>query len=70
MLRSGLCYATEESTASRRGVRPWQVATWVGGGMKLAIDSTYPVREVGKAIARAAQGGMRGRVIIDVAGGF
>lgn len=35
VLRGGLCYATEESTASRRGVRPWQVATWIGGGVAL-----------------------------------
>ncbi|MDO9017758.1 MAG: tetratricopeptide repeat protein [Deltaproteobacteria bacterium] len=35
VLRSGLCYATEESAASRRGVRPWQVVTWIGGGIAL-----------------------------------
>lgn len=35
VLRRGLCYATEESTASRRGVRPWQVVTWIGGGVAL-----------------------------------
>jgi len=47
-----------------------QLAAWAGEGLKIPIDSSFPVRELGPALARLARGGMRGRVVIDVEGGF
>jgi len=47
-----------------------QLAAWAADGLKVPVDSTFPVRDVGKALARLAKGGMKGRVVIDVAGGF
>ena len=35
IMRRGLCYATDDSPASRRGVRGWQAAAWIGGGVAL-----------------------------------
>jgi len=46
------------------------VAKWAGEGMKIPIDSAYPVRDVAKALARLKAGGMKGRVVINVEGGF
>jgi D-arabinose 1-dehydrogenase-like Zn-dependent alcohol dehydrogenase len=47
-----------------------ELATFVGDGLKVPIDSTFPVRDVGKALARLAKGGMKGRVVITVEDGF
>jgi NADPH:quinone reductase-like Zn-dependent oxidoreductase len=47
-----------------------QLAAWAADGLKVPIDSTFPVRDVGKALARLARGGMKGRIVIEVAGGF
>jgi hypothetical protein len=38
--------------------------------MQVPIDSRFPVREGAGAMARLARGGMRGRLAIDVAGGW
>jgi NADPH:quinone reductase-like Zn-dependent oxidoreductase len=47
-----------------------QLAAWAADGLRIPIDSTFPVRDVGKALARLARGGMKGRVVIEVEGGF
>jgi NADPH:quinone reductase-like Zn-dependent oxidoreductase len=47
-----------------------QLAAWAAEGLKVPIDSRFPVRDVGKALARLARGGMKGRVVIEVEGGF
>jgi NADPH:quinone reductase len=47
-----------------------QLAAWAAEGMTVPIDSTFPVRDVAKALARLKSGGMKGRVVIDVEGGF
>jgi NADPH:quinone reductase-like Zn-dependent oxidoreductase len=46
------------------------LAGWVVDGMPVPIDSTFPVRDLGAALERQARGGMRGRVVVEVAGGF
>jgi NADPH:quinone reductase-like Zn-dependent oxidoreductase len=43
---------------------------WIAEGMQVQIDSRFPVREGAGAMARLARGGMRGRLAIDVAGGW
>lgn len=48
-----------------------QVAAWVvDGTLRVAIDSTFPIREGRAAIERMGRGGMKGRVIVQVEGGF
>ncbi|MDB4955755.1 MAG: qor 4 [Myxococcales bacterium] len=46
------------------------LATWMAGGMRVPIDSRFPVRELGKALERQGRGEVRGRVAIDVENGF
>lgn len=46
------------------------LAGWLADGLAVPIDSRFPVSEGGRAIDRLAQGGMRGRVVVDVAGGW
>lgn len=43
---------------------------WLAEGLAVPIDSRFPVAEAGRAIDRLGQGGMRGRVVVDVAGGW
>lgn len=43
---------------------------WLTEGMKVPIDSTVPVRDVVEGIRRMAAGDMRGRIGVDVIGGF
>ena len=45
------------------------LAEW-SANMTLAIDSTYPVSQLAEALERSKRGGMRGRIVIEVAGGF
>jgi NADPH:quinone reductase-like Zn-dependent oxidoreductase len=47
-----------------------QLATWLAEGLTVPIDSSYPVRELAVALERLGRGTMRGRIAIDVAGGF
>ncbi len=47
-----------------------QLAAWVAEGMKVPVDSTFPVRDVAKALARLRKGGMKGRVVITVERGL
>ena len=46
------------------------LASWLGDGMRVPIDSRFPVRELGPALDRLGRGTMRGRIGIDVEGGF
>lgn len=46
------------------------LAGWLADGLAVPIDSRFPVAEGGRAIDRLAQGGMRGRVVVDVATGW
>lgn len=46
------------------------LGSWLGEGLPVPIDSRFPVADAGRAIDRLAQGGMRGRVVVDVAGGW
>ena len=43
---------------------------WLTEGLKVPIDSTVRVRDVVVGIKRLAAGGMRGRISVDVIGGF
>ena len=43
---------------------------WLSEGLKVPIDSTVPVRDVVAGIKRLAAGEMRGRISVDVIGGF
>lgn len=46
------------------------LASWVSLGMQVPVDSTFAVRDLPAALARMARGGMKGRVVVDVEGGF
>lgn len=46
------------------------LASWLDSGFEVAVDSTYPVREVAKAFARYQKGDCLGRIVITVADGF
>jgi NADPH:quinone reductase len=43
---------------------------WLTEGLKVPIDSTVPVRDVVSGIKRLAAGQVRGRISVDVIGGF
>jgi NADPH:quinone reductase len=47
-----------------------QMGVWIAGGMQVPIDSRFPVKDLAKAIARARSGEARGRIAIQVEGGF
>ena len=46
------------------------VAAFIAEGMAIPIDTAFPVRELSLAFARLQKGEMRGRVSIQVEGGF
>jgi NADPH:quinone reductase-like Zn-dependent oxidoreductase len=46
------------------------LATWVEAGMRVPIETTYPVREAAAALEAIVRGGRRGRLAITVAGGW
>ncbi|MYN16052.1 zinc-binding dehydrogenase [Rugamonas sp. FT107W] len=46
------------------------LAGWLESGFEVAVDSTYPVRELAKAYARYQKGDYLGRIVITVDGGF
>ena len=46
------------------------LADWLEAGFEVAVDSTYPVREIVKAFAKYGQGDLLGRVVISVDNGF
>ncbi len=47
-----------------------QVMAWTQAGMKVPIDSVVPVRELRLALERQLRGGMRGKIVVDVEGGW
>ena len=47
-----------------------QLATWIHDGMQVPIDARFPVREVGAALERLGKGEVRGRLVVQVEGGF
>jgi NADPH:quinone reductase-like Zn-dependent oxidoreductase len=46
------------------------LADWLEAGLEVAVDSTYPVREITKAFAKYKQGDSLGRIVITVDNGF
>lgn len=46
------------------------LASWAVAGMSVPVDSTFAVRDLKSALERMARGGMKGRVVIQVDGGF
>jgi NADPH:quinone reductase-like Zn-dependent oxidoreductase len=46
------------------------IGRWLTEGLQVPIDSTVPVRDVVAGIKRMAGGEMRGRISVDVIGGF
>jgi len=47
-----------------------QLATWIRDGMQVPIEARFPVREVGAALQRQSKGELRGRLVVQVEGGF
>lgn len=47
-----------------------QLRDWVLAGMQVPIDSTWPVRELRGALERQQRGGMKGKIIVEVEGGW
>ena len=47
-----------------------QLGAWIVGGMQVPVESRFPVRELGAALARLAKGSLCGRIAIQVDGGF
>lgn len=43
---------------------------FIGAGMTVEIDSVVPVRDVAAALIRQQQGGIRGKIVVDVEGGW
>ncbi|RFP21862.1 NAD(P)-dependent alcohol dehydrogenase [Duganella sp. BJB488] len=46
------------------------LAGWLESGFEVAVDSTYPVRELAKAYAKYQKGDYLGRIVITVDDGF
>ena len=47
-----------------------QVASWLAEGLRVPIDSEFPVRDLGAALDRLARGEVLGRIAVTVDGGF
>lgn len=47
-----------------------QLAQWLSAGMRVHVDHTVPVRDVAKSMSKLEQGGVLGRIAVDVAHGF
>jgi NADPH:quinone reductase-like Zn-dependent oxidoreductase len=47
-----------------------RVASWISDGMRVPIDSRFPVRELPSALSRLAKGSVLGRISVQVEGGF
>lgn len=47
-----------------------QLAAWLAGGMHVTVDSTIPVRDVATGLARLKNGGVVGRVVVNVKDNF
>ena len=46
------------------------LATWLAGGLSVPIDTRFPVREARAALDRLSKGEVRGRLSVQVDGGF
>ena len=46
------------------------LATWLADGLHVHVDHVVDVRDVAKSIARLQQGGVVGRIVVDVLGKF
>ena len=47
-----------------------QLASWVAAGLQVPIEARFPVRDVGAALDRLGKGEVRGRLVVQVEGGF
>lgn len=47
-----------------------QLATWIQGGLHVLINSRFPVKSLGEALALSAKGGTLGRIVVQVDDGF
>jgi NADPH:quinone reductase-like Zn-dependent oxidoreductase len=47
-----------------------QLATWLAGGLRVPIHARFPIRDLARAFERHSQGDARGRIVIDVDGGW
>jgi NADPH:quinone reductase-like Zn-dependent oxidoreductase len=43
---------------------------WLGEGMEIPVDSTYPVTKLDQALSRYEKGDYLGRILVEVANGF
>ncbi|HXZ16005.1 MAG TPA: zinc-binding dehydrogenase, partial [Roseiarcus sp.] len=47
-----------------------QLAVWLQSGLEAPVDSRFPVKDLGPALAALTTGGVRGRIVVQVNGGF
>ncbi|MEO8069684.1 MAG: NAD(P)-dependent alcohol dehydrogenase [Flavobacteriales bacterium] len=47
-----------------------QLAEWMMSGMQVTVDHTIPVRDVAKSMAKLKNGGVVGRIVVDVKDSF
>lgn len=63
---------------SRRRVRPWMLKTngddlrwldalWMRGGLRIVIDGSYPLEQLGEAWKRSMSGRAVGKIVVEVA---
>ncbi len=61
---------SEFVTVQNRSSDLVQLRDWVLAGMQVPIDSTWPVRELRGALERQQRGGMKGKILVEVEGGW
>jgi len=47
-----------------------QLAAWLQSGLHVPVDSRFPAKDLAGALTRVSKGGLRGRVVVQVDGGF
>jgi len=47
-----------------------QLGAWLATGMKVPIDSTFPIRDLAKALERQGSGKAQGKIVVGVENGF
>ena len=47
-----------------------QLATWIGEGMQVPIDARFPVKSLRQGLDRLGKGEVRGRLVVEIDGGF
>ncbi|HXZ15714.1 MAG TPA: NAD(P)-dependent alcohol dehydrogenase [Roseiarcus sp.] len=47
-----------------------QLAVWLQSGLQAPVDSRFPVKNLGAALAQLTRGELRGRIAVQVHGGF